>query len=447
MRRQDQLALTRPPIEHPHADELAQISRILNDNPAMAAAVTQDLVRGVKNPHTGRGGMSGDQALRVLVVKQMNGFSYEELAFHLTDSVSYRSFCRFGAFEPVPSRAALAQNLKKVQPATLEGILRLLVRHALKLKVESGRKVRIDATVTETNIHSPTDSTLLLDGVRVLTRLLGRAEKLCGFSQWSDHHKRAKRRALAIQHTDGGEKRIRAYRDLLKVASKYVSYAQSASQVLATVGGDAWLEATALRDEIDRYLILLRAVIDQTERRVLRGEQVPADEKILSIFETHTDIIVKDRRETHYGHKVFLSGGQSGLITDCLVVSGNPADSTMAVPLLERQIQILARVPKQATLDGGFASKDNLTKGKALGITDLAFSKKRGLAISEMTRSTWIYRRLRDFRAGIEGMISFLKRAFGLSRCTWRGAESFTSYVLSSVIAANLLTLARHLLS
>ena len=168
--------------------------------------------------------------------------------------------------------------------------------------------------------------------------------------------------------------------------------------------------------------------------------------KTLSLFEPHTDIIIKDRRETHYGHKVFLSAGQSGLITDCVIASGNPADSTMAVPLLERQIRILGRVPKQAAFDGGFASKDNLRKGKALGITDLAFSKKRGLEVSAMTRSSWIFRRLRDFRAGIEGLISFLKRAFGLARCTWRGAESFTSYVLSSVIAANLLTLARHLL-
>jgi len=446
MRRQDQFWLTRPPIDHTHAEELAQISRILDHNPGMADVVAQDLVRGLRNPHTGARGMSGDQVLRVLMVKQMNGFSYEELAFHLADSVSYRSFCRFGAFEHVPSRATLAENLKKVQAATLETILRLLVRHAIELKVESGRKIRIDATVTETNIHAPTDSTLLVDSVRVLTRLLGRAKELCGFTLWSDHVKRAKRRGLAIQHTRGAEKRARAYRDLLKVTSKCVRYAQHAIQALGTVTGEAEREASALRTEIEEYRVWIVAVIDQTERRVLRGETVPADEKILSIFETHTDIIIKDRRETHFGHKIFLGAGASGLITDCVVASGNPADSTMTVPLLERQIQILGKVPRQAAFDGGFASKDNLTKGKALGITDLAFSKKRGLEVSAMTRSRWVFRRLRDFRAGIEGLISFLKRAFGLGRCTWRGAKSFASYVLSSVIAANLLTLARHLL-
>jgi IS5 family transposase len=447
MRRQEQLSLTRPPIDHTHADELDQISRILDHNPGMADRVAQDLVRGLRNPDTGARGMSGDQTLRVLMVKQMNGFSYEELAFHLADSVSYRNFCRFGAFERVPSRATLAENLKKVQPATLEQILQLLVRHALELKVEPGRKIRIDATVTETNIHVPTDSTLLMDGVRVLTRLLGRAEALCGFTLWSDHTKRAKRRVLAIQHTSRAEKRRRAYLDLLKVTAQCMRYAQHAIQALATVTDEAELEASALRTEIEEYRVWIVAVIDQTERRVLQGETVPADEKLLSIFETHTDIIIKDRRETHYGHKIFLGAGQSGLITDCVIASGNPADSTMALPLLERQIRILGKVPRQAAFDGGFASKDNLRKGKALGITDLVFSKKRGLEVSAMTRSSWIFRRLRDFRAGIEGLISFLKRAFGLGRCTWRGAKSFASYVLSSVIAANLLTLARHLLS
>ena len=130
-----------------------------------------------------------------------------------------------------------------------------------------------------------------------------------------------------------------------------------------------------------------------------------------------------------------------------MVADGNPADTTMTVPLLERQNLILGVVPRQAAFDGGFASKENLRDAKALGVADVAFSKKRGLKVSEMTRSSWVYRRLRNFRAGIEGLISFLKRAFGLNRCTWRGAESFTSYVLASVLAANFLTLARHLLA
>jgi IS5 family transposase len=228
MRRHEQLSLDQPWIAHPHAQELETISRILDSNPAIAAAVAQDLLRGVRNPHTGSRGMSGDQVLRVLVVKQMNGFSFEALAFHLMDSATYRTFCRFGALEEVPKRSTLAENLKRVTPATLEVLNRLLLAHAKAAGVEKGRKVRIDATVVESDIHAPTDSSLLYDGVRVLSRLLGEAQELCGVSLGSDHTRRAKRRALAILNTRRAEVREAAYRDLLQVATKSVGYARGA---------------------------------------------------------------------------------------------------------------------------------------------------------------------------------------------------------------------------
>ncbi len=446
MRRQEeQLPFLPAPVAHPHAVELEEISRVLDANPDMAQAVTQDLVQGLKKPQTGARGLSGDPVLRMLIIKQMNGFSYDELHFHLADSLSYRRFCRLGALEPVPSRSTVAENLKKVRPETLEQVLRMLVRHALAAGVESGQTIRLDATVTETNVHEPTDSRLLFDGVRVLTRLVGRAQERCSFGQWRDHAKSAKKRLLTILNTKRPEERTQAYRELLALTYRCLDYARRAVQALKAEPKPS-RSALRLREDIEDKLIWVTAVIDQTERRVLRGEDVPSAEKIVSIFETHTDIIIKDRRDTHYGHKIYLAGGESGVITDCLIASGNPADSTMTVPLLERQKEILGRTPEQAALDGGFASKANLAAAKSLGITDVAFSKKRGLTIPDMTRSSRIYQRLRDFRAGIEGLISFLKRAFGLDRCTWRGAESFASYVLSSVIAANVLTIARHLL-
>ena len=444
MRRKEQLSLDRSPAGHQHAEELEQIGQIVDANPRMAELVEQDLLRGVENPGTGARGLTGDQVLRILLIKQMNGFSYEELAFHLADSVTYRAFCRFGALEKTPARSTLSENLKKVRSETLEAVEQRLVGWAVERKIEKGRKVRIDATVTESNIHAPTDSLLLLDGVRVLLRLLRRAGEHFDVGHFSDHRKRAKRRALAIQHTLSAKKRRGAYRDLLKVAKKTVSYAELGAERLESVSGEV---ASCLVAELRQVVELVGMVIDQTERRVLHGESVPASEKVVSLFEPHTDIIVKDRRETLYGHKVYLTAGASGLILDCVVVDGNPADSTMTVPLLERQKRILGVVPRQAAFDGGFASKDNLCDAKTLGVEDVAFSKKRGLEVSEMTRSSWVYRRLRNFRAGIEGLISFLKRAFGLDRCTWRGAESFASYVHASVLAANFLTLARHLMA
>jgi transposase, IS5 family len=174
---------------------------------------------------------------------------------------------------------------------------------------------------------------------------------------------------------------------------------------------------------------------------------VPATQKVVSIFEPHTDIIRKDRRDTLYGHKVFLTGAASGLIVDCFVERGNPADATKAVKLAQRAIKVLGNKPEQIVFDGGFSSRDNLEQIKALGIRDVAFSKAPGLSIKEMVKRTWLYQRLRNFRAGIEGVISFLKRRFGWDRCAWRSYESFRAYTWGSVIAANLVLLARHAIS
>lgn len=444
MRRHDQLSLTQPWIAHSHARELEEISRMLDEEADMVRLIEQDLVQGVKNPHTGARGMSGDQVLRALVVKQMNGFSYGELHFHLLDSASYRTFCRLGALEEVPAKSTLAENVKKVRAETLEALNRVLLKRAAREKVEQGRKARIDATVTETNIHEPSDSTLLWDSVQVLTRLLERAKAVAGFAAWTDHTKRAKRRMLGVQQAKNKEKRKPLYRDLLKVSRKVLGYAAAARSALADSPEE---RERRLAYELNRYWLLLERVIDQTERRVLKGEMVSAGEKVVSIHEPHSDIIVKDGRETLYGHKIYLTGGASGLVLDCLITEGNPADSTLATRMLERQKEIYGRPPRQAALDGGFASKENLREAKDLGVKDVCFSKKRGLKVPDMVKSTWVYRKLRDFRAGIEGVISFLKRAFGLDRCTWRGELSFRSYVWSGVLAANLLTLARHKLA
>jgi IS5 family transposase len=132
------------------------------------------------------------------------------------------------------------------------------------------------------------------------------------------------------------------------------------------------------------------------------------------------------------------------MILDCVIEEGNPADATLAVKMIDRQIAIYDTPPRQASLDGGFASKQNLWDIRGKGVKDIVFSKKRGLPLSEMAKSTWVYTQLKKFRADIEGSISFLKRCFGLERCTWKGLESFKSYVWSSVVSMNLLILARH---
>ena len=444
MRRQDQSPLSPAWIDHPHARELEKISQVLDENSGLAALVEQDLLRGVKNPHTGKGGMSGDQVLRVLVLKQMNDFSYEELEFHLKDSGTYRTFCRIGAMEKAPARATLAENLKKVRPETLEQINRHLLAYAAREGVEQGRKVRIDSTVVESHILTPSDSRLLYDGVRVLSRLLERVKRACGFTAWQDHRRRAKRRMIEIHRTRRESSRIRAYRDLLKAVAKMLDYAHAALEVLARKREGRLVR---LREKLAHFADLLEQVKDQTERRVLRGEKVETAERVISIFEPHADVLVKDHRDIYYGHKVSLTGGASGMVLDCVIEEGNPNDATRTVPMLKRQIEIYGRAPEKAAMDGTYNSQENLKESKALGVKEVCFSARRSLEVEEMTSSRRMYRLLRNFRAGIEASISFLKRCFGLRRCTWRGELSFRSYVWSSVVSANLLILARQLLS
>ncbi|CAC47401.1 Putative partial transposase for ISRm17 protein [Sinorhizobium meliloti 1021] len=170
---------------------------------------------------------------------------------------------------------------------------------------------------------------------------------------------------------------------------------------------------------------------------------MPAGEKLVSLFEPHADIIVKGSRDVDYGHKLNLTTGRSGLILDLVIEAGNPADSERLLPLLERHIAFYGEAPRQAAADGGYASRENLRQAKAWGVRDMAFHKKSGLRIEDMVRSRWVYRKLRNFRAGIEAGISCLKRTYGLARCTWRGLDHFKTYVWSSVVAYNLALFAR----
>jgi IS5 family transposase len=435
-----QLPLMHLTSDHPQARELEAISRILDSEPTITGLVHQDLFRGRELTATGANGMSAEQVLRAAIIKRMFGYSYERLPFHLMDSISLRAFCRVGIADKGFKKSAIAKNIKRISPASWEQINRMLVHYGNEQKVEKGRQARFDCTVMESNIHAPTDSTLLFDCVRVLARLLNALGQRGVKVPFTDHGRRAKRRLLAVQYAKKEGQRKAAYRDLLKLARRTVGYATAAIPVAKN---DAGLEGLALAAELERYVGLSRQVIDQTERRVLKGEKVPAAEKIVSIFEPHTDIIVKDRRETYYGHKVCLCVGASNLITDCVITEGNPADTELTLTMLDRQRDIYGRYPLKVSLDGGFASKANLAAAKERKIKDVCFAKKRGLEVEQMCRSQWVYDRLRRFRAGVESIISWIKRSLGFDRCTWKGRRSFESYVWLSTVTANLITLAR----
>lgn len=428
------------------AKELREMSKVLDATPKVVELAFQDLTRSAR-PTTGREGMTAEQVLRCAILKQYRQLTYEELAFHLEDSDSFRGFARLDMGQ-YPCKSILQQNIKALREETWEAIHREIISYANKEKIESGRKVRIDATCVETDIHHPTDSSLLADGIRIITRWLAEGKELTPTPkyQYSDHQRVVKKRVMLILNAKKETVRLNAYRDLLVYAGKVREYAVVAIPELHAHRGQDITDLYAgrvLAEQLERAVGILGRVINQTDRRVFKNENVPASEKVVSFFEDHTDIIVKKRRETEFGHKIFLAGGVSAMILDCLILRGNPADSEQYIPVLERLKEQQGRMPRQVSADGGFASKDNLAYAKGNGVKDAAFAKKRGLSVLDMAKSTWVYKMLRNFRAGIEAGISILKRAFGLDRCTWKGWEGFGRYVWSSIVSYNLLVVAR----
>jgi transposase, IS5 family len=428
-----QLPLAVPASDHPRAQLLEKISRIVDENPIVIEHVWQDLTLG-KTDH-GSHGMTAEQVLRCAVLKQLEQYSYDELMFHLHETPLYQSFCRIGIGGKIPSRSSFAEGIKAISSETWDKINIALVRYASDKRVENGREIRGDCTVVEANVHDPTDSVLLYDSVRVITRIL----RQLGYEDYHDRTRSAKRRMNEIRCSRSKKKRRGRYEKLIRITREVIGYARAAVGEILT-GKLECPPDTACR--LMRFMGLAEGVIDQAYKRIVLGESVPASEKIVSIFEPHADIIVKDRRDTYYGHKIYLTAGRSNMVLDCDVLEGNPADSTLPARMIRRQENIYGRVPLKAAFDGGFASKDNLAAVKEIGVKDICFSKKRGMNTEDMCRSRYVYKRLWRFRAGVESIISWLKRCFGLGRCLWRSFGSFKSYVKSSVVAANLATLA-----
>jgi transposase, IS5 family len=429
---------------HEIGRELKQISHWLDQHRPLLRLVSYDLRRdGVRE--TGRRGLPAEAVLRCALLKQYRQLSYEELAFHLEDSASFRAFARL-PMGWTPKRAVLQKTISAISAASWEAINQAVVRNARQSKLEPAAMVRIDSTVTEALMHAPTDSSLLWDAVRVMARLLEEADVLAGpaATRWRDHRRLAKKRAHAIQHSRGKERKAKLYRELLAATRTTKAALERALVPLVACAEPA---AAAWCREVCHYLPLIERVMTQTRRRVFDGEAVAASEKLVSLFEPHADIIVKGGRDVQYGHKINLTTGRSGLILDVVVETGNPADAERFLPMLERHIASHGQPPRQIAGDGGYASAANLTEAKALGVNDVAFHKKCRLRIEDMVKSRWVYRKLRNFRAGIEANISCLKRGFGLARCTWRGLAHFTSYVWSSVVAYNLALCARSALA
>jgi transposase, IS5 family len=425
--------------EHEIGRELKAMSQWLDEHRELIGLAAEDL-RQHDVMETGRPGLPAESVLRCALLQQHRQLSDEELAFHLEDSASFRAFARL-PLSWTPNKAVLHRTISAIRAERWEAIHRILLASARQEKVETGKVVRLDSTVTAALMHEPRDSSLLWDAVRVMARLVKAADALVGGLVWRNHRRAAKKRARAIASARNRATRVRLYREVIKLTRATLADAdQAAIQVWQASDPIA---AALWQAEFRHCRPLIERIVAQTDRRVRHGEAIAATEKIVSLFEPHADIIVKGGRQIQYGHKLNLTTGRSGLILDLVIEPGNPADSERFLPMLERHIAFSGEAPRQAAADGGFASRHNLGQAKALGVRDLAFHNKAGLPIKDMVKSNWVYRKLRNFRAGIESDISWLKRAYGLARCIWRALDHFGTYVWSSVVAYNLALFAR----
>ena len=314
--------------EHEIGRELKAISDWLDQHMDLLDRVATDI-----NPYnvedTGRKGLSVESVLRCAILKQFRQLSYEDLVFCLMDSASCQTFARL-SMEWFPKKSVLQGCISAITDVTWEQINQRLLLSAQQAKVEKGEMLRIDSTVTDTPIHAPSDSTLLWDSVRVLVRLLQQAQELASGTtviEYRNHRRVAKKRMRAIVYTRGQDKKARLYRDLIAVTRKSLSYVEAASLRLVAVRLIQPLACEAWQSQWMHFRSLILQVIDQTERRVFGKEKVPANDKIISVFEEHSDIIVKGARDVQYGHKINLSTGRSGLVLDVVIEAGNPADS------------------------------------------------------------------------------------------------------------------------
>jgi IS5 family transposase len=434
--------------------ELTQVDQYLNDE-VLFRLVRTDLAKRCRlTLKTGRNSTPVEVVLRMLVVKRLYDLSYAETERQVQDSLVLRQFCRV-YLNPVPDDTTLIRAAHLIQPKTLEQFNERITQLAIQAKVTKGRKLRTDGTVVETHIHAPSDNRQLADGVRVLARTVERAHQTLGrtgqalaktFQNATGAAKRTSRQISETlrRRTEQAKAAGRqAYSELIEMTQQTVAHAQQALDHLARR-----TDTTAQRwaETLQTFIPRVEQVIDQTQRRILHGEAVPADEKVVSLFEPHTAIIKrgKENQPVEYGHKVWLNEVDGGIVSDYRVLEGNPPDSRQWGPSLQAHDRTFGHPPHQASADRGVYSGPNEQVATAKGVKRVILPQPghRSKTRQRHERSRWFVQG-RRWHAGVEGRISVLKRAHGLRRCLDHGWDGFKRWVGWGIIAGNLAVMGR----
>ena len=432
-----------------HADEALDDDRLLQ-------TIQQELSKRIKKSKTrGRPGTTAEVVLRMLLLKHMRDWSFEATTREVRTNLIYREFTGIGGGK-VPDDKTMGRLARQLGPEAIEKLQQRTVAIAIEKKVVTGRKLRVDTTVVETNIHYPTDSTLMGDGVRVLTRVMKKVAAVVGEvgTKLRDRSRSVKRRVLEIAYasrnkTEKGQQKMKAaYGKLLEATSRVVGQAKKFSGEIASgVKKGSWAVLQKAKRQIDEMIPRVQQVMRQTRERVMRGN-TKAENKILSVFEPDTEIIRKGKagKPNEFGKLVKIQEAENQIVIHYEVFNPRPSDSGLLTPSIEKHKELLGRVPDLATADAGFFSAANEADAKELGVKRVAVPSRntKSAKRKQEQKKRW-FKKAQKWRTGCEGRISVLKRRHGLNRSRYQGVPGIQRWVGLGVIADNMINIGLHL--
>jgi IS5 family transposase len=424
--------------------EFCVIDTILEEHPELIRMLKDDICRGSKESNFGRQDIpSVEQVVRCAIYKEVRGIDYEELDGHQDDSKICEQFLKLDGKQF--SQKTLQKYISRISGRKLNELMVALNRLMIEEAYEDVSKLVQDSTVVESDIHYPTNNSLVWDCIKESHRLLSHLKEEINAVSCRDYMKGAKKTFYKINNTKSADKRAELFRKQLVTFMKCINQVSNAIKKKLEYGVVS-IKSAALLHELEELLPLMGKVYSQTERHEIRKETVANADKVFSIYERHTDIIVKGAREVQFGHKVNLGCGKSNLILGVDILRGNPADTILYQGMIDKVVTDYGIVPNAITTDGGYASKANLEYAKSKGIGNIVFTKIVG-SLQNITSSVNMETRLKKWRSAAEAIISNLKRGFNIRRCAWKGWEHFVQKVYWSVIGYNIRVMTAHILA
>ena len=418
--------------------------------------IQQELAKRCKKSKTrGRKATPAEVILRMPLLKHVRDWSYEVLSREVRANLVYREFTRIGG-EKVPDDRTMGNPARQLGPEAIENSHRRVVEIAQENQIATGRKMRVDTTVVETDVHYPTDSSLLGDGVRVLTRIVKKVTAVAGKTgtQMRDRSRSAKLKVLAIARASrnkteqGRQKMKNAYVKLVEITSRVTDQAKKFSGEIATGVKRGNLSVLhKAKKQLDEMIPRVQQVLRQTRERVLRGN-TQAEGKLLSVFETHTEAIRKGKanKPNEFGKPVMVQEAENQIVTHYQVCEQRPADSTLLEGCLEQHVELFGRAPEHVAADPGFFSAANESKAERMGVKRVSIPSHdtKSPARKKRQKQRW-FKKLQKWRTGCEGRISVLKRRHGLRRSLYKKPDGIRRWVGLGVIADNVIHIGTHL--